>query len=354
MSLRRVRRAPLLLRVALVALALGAGGVARAGKNDLRLINTCITPTSGGACSWVQRDGSGSITSSVPDANGQAAFRSLMSELGVVVAPRLQTPADTLGYAGVQVSGELGFTKISADKSFWNGVEGVNPQNPTAARPDRYLTTIGGFVRKGMWFPLPAFEFGAGAVAILESQMYALQGYAKFALQEGFHGWPIPSLAARAGVSQLLGTDQVDMTVYSFDVIASKAFSLAGTARFEPFLGWSMLFIDARSGVIDGTPTCDAYALRQAAVGSAQPGGCAPSPSGTWDDLGANFTFPDQDVITRQRFFGGLKLRLSYLFLVGQYDIALKGTSHDESQPSGARDASAAQQTFSLSAGLDF
>ena len=29
------------------------------------------------------------------------------------------------------------------------------------------------------------------------------------------------------------------------DVLISKAFSLAGTARFEPFAGWDFLFIDA-------------------------------------------------------------------------------------------------------------
>jgi hypothetical protein len=45
---------------------------------------------------------------------------------------------------------------------------------------------VGGFVRKGLWIPLPAFEFGAGALSILNSRMYVLQGYAKLALQEGF------------------------------------------------------------------------------------------------------------------------------------------------------------------------
>ena len=44
------------------------------------------------------------------------------------------------------------------------------------------------------------------------------------------------------------------MTVYGVDVLASKAFDIGGTARIEPFVGWSILFIDARSGVIDATP----------------------------------------------------------------------------------------------------
>ena len=40
--------------------------------------------------------------------------------------------------------------------------------------------------------------------------MYAIQGYAKFALQEGFHDWVLPSFAVRGSASQLLGTGQVD------------------------------------------------------------------------------------------------------------------------------------------------
>ncbi len=58
------------------------------------------------------------------------------------------------------------------------------------------------------------------------------------------------------------------MSIYGLDLLASKAFSLGGTARVEPYLGWNVLFIDARSGVIDATPTCDAYAQHAGRVGS--------------------------------------------------------------------------------------
>jgi len=357
MALSRVRPAPHLLLAASVAVAFP--GAALAGKNDLELINLCTPAPSStlagqvSECGWVQRDANGRVSGVNVDADAQSSFRSLMSELGVVIAPRLMTPADTLGYAGFQFSAELGVTKISADRTFWDGVAGVDPANRNAARPDSYLTTVGAFVRKGLWLPLPAFEFGAGAVNILGSQMYALQGYAKFALQEGFHGWVLPSVAVRGSVSQLLGTDQVDLTVFGLDVIASKAFSLGGTARFEPYLGWNILFIDARSGVIDATPSCDAYAVSQAAPGGPPPSAyCAPSQNGTFDDLNANFTFANQDLITRQRWFGGIKLKLSALFLAGEYNLFPAGTSHDEG--TGARDASGRQQSFSLSAGFDF
>ena len=364
MAFSRGRRAPhlaILVILALASVALGLPRVVLAGKNDLRLLNLCPSHSQsmgamGGQvqeCSWIERNSAGQVTGVNVDAQSQANFRSLMSELGVVVAPRLQTPADTLGYAGFQFSGELGVTKISNTKPFWNGVAGVDPSNPNAIRPDSYLTTVGGFVRKGMWLPLPAFELGAGAVTVLGSSMYALESYAKLALQEGFHGWALPSLAVRGSVSQLLGTDQVDLTVYGIDVLISKAFSLAGTARVEPFGGWNILFIDAKSGVIDATPSCDAL-TGQSPVGTSLPSSyCTAATPAAPNDLNANFTFPNQDVITRQRWFGGIKLRLSVLFLVTEYDVVIAGRSSDGGGAK-AQDASGTQQSFSLSAGFDF
>jgi hypothetical protein len=354
-------RSVLLAGALAVGVALAFGGVARAGNNDLQLLNLCdqaAAPSLQGTqeCSWVKRDANGVITGPVTvDAVGQARFRSLMSELGVVIAPRLQTPADTLGYAGFQFSAELGFTKVNADRDYWRGV--------ASGPPSSYLTTVGGFVRKGMWFPLPAFEFGAGALNIVGSSMYAIQGYAKLALQEGFHGWWLPSVAVRGSASQLLGTNQVDLTVWGLDVVISKAFGIAGTSRIEPFLGANVLWIDPQSSVIDATPACDAFEVRQAsgpiAVGDTPNGVgskhvCAAAQNGTWNDTLANFTFPSQDVITRYRWSGGFKLKMSVLFLVAEYDYIQAGKSRDSKQPEAVKDGSGSQQAFSLSAGLDF
>jgi hypothetical protein len=338
----------------LVAAVLASGGVARATNNDLQLLNLC-SRAPGTECPWVHRNASGVITDAVgPDADGQAQFRSLMSELGVVMAPRLQTPADTLGYAGFQFSAELGVTKINASRPYWQGVASFNPDTPTTGQPSSYLTTVGGYVRKGMWFPLPAFEFGAGVLNLLGSNMYSLQGYAKIALQEGFHGWWLPSVAVRGAVSQVLGTDQVDLDIYGLDVLISKAFGIAGTSRLEPFIGLGALWIDAQSGVIDATPACDAYNVRQATDPNTALPGCKAAQNGTWNDTLANFTFPQQSVITRTRASVGLKLKMSVLFLVGEWDIIKAGGSRDSKQPEAVKDGSGSQQSFSFSAGLDF
>jgi hypothetical protein len=351
--------------VGILAFAVAAPMRAEAGNNDLNLLNLCRQESPGPGvlkgqvpeCTWVRRAGGGRIDRiafAPDDPDAETRFRSLMSELAIVMAPRLVIPADTLGIAGFQVSAEIGITQINRDKAYWDGVERVSPLNRNAGRPSPWLSTVGMFVRKGIWLPLPAFEFGAGAVHLLESQLVAWQGYAKMALHEGFHAWPIPSVAARASVSHVTGTDQARITVVGLDLILSKAFGVGGTARLEPFGGWSYLFINAKSGVIDATPSCDAFATRTATSVMSLSDYCGPGQVGTNNDLVANFKFPDQDLITRQRFFGGVKLKFATVFLAGQYELVPAGRSRDEKKANGARDESGRQESISLSGGFDF
>jgi len=347
---------PLAIGIALVSITVA--GTAAAGRNDLKLVNLCPQTSTNPPglnvpdCRWVQRDGTGRVTGVTIDNEGKSSFRSLMSELGVVMAPRIPMPADTIGFAGFQVSGELGLTQIGNNKSYWNGVNAVSPQTADAARPDSSLTTIGVFLRKGIWFPAPSFEVGGGVVNLLNSQMLSWQGYAKFALHEGFHDLPFPSLAVRAAVAYLTGTDQVNLQMTSLDVLISKGFGVLKTVRVEPFGGWSLLMIKASGKPIDFTPLCDARVAEQATPGQ-QVSGCAPAQSGSRDedDFKANFAFPSQDIITRYRVFGGAKLKFGFLAVIAQYELYLAGHSRDETS---AVDQSIRQSAFSLSTGLQF
>ncbi len=324
-------------------------GRALAGPNDLKLINLC-RPVPGQECPWVQRDASGRVTGVSIDADGRSDYRSLMSELGVVMSPKIPMPADTLGFAGILVSGELGFTQISHNESFWDGVEAVNPLNRTTSRPDAMLTTVGVFLRKGLWFPVPALEAGGGVVNLIGSQMLSWQTYAKFAIHEGYHDLPFPSLAVRAALAYLTGTDQVNLQTTSFDAVLSKAFGVLKTLRVEPFGGLSLLIIKASGKTIDFTPSCDASQAALASAGQTV-GDCKPTQIGSTDDLLANATFPGQEAIRRYRFFGGAKLKFGLLAIIGEYEFYPGGTSRDQSS---SVDHSAGQSAFSLSTGLDF
>jgi len=332
---------PLAIGIALVSITIA--GSASAGRNDLKLVNLCPQAASAALgvqeCSWVKRDATGLVTGVNIDSEGRSNFRSLMSELGAVMAPRIPMPADTIGFAGFSISGELGLTQISNNKSYWNGVNAVSPQSPDTARPDSTLSTMGVFLRKGIWFPAPSFELGGGVVNLLNSQMLSWQGYAKFALHEGFHDLPFPSLAVRAAVAYLTGTDQVNLQTTSLDVLISKAFGVLKTVRIEPFGGWSLLMIKASGKTIDFTPLCDSYHP----VGD----------SCTGNDRLANAPFPSQDIITRYRVFGGAKLKFGLLAVIAQYELYVAGHSRDENVIS-AVDQSARQNAFSLSTGLEF
>jgi hypothetical protein len=355
MGLVRIRLVALSAMVVLAAFV----SQAWAGKHDLELLNLCpLSPSSLASgvaeCSWVHRRADGWITGPVlPDAQGREDFRSLMSELGVVFAPRIPMVAGTAGISGFQISAELGLTEISNHRRYWDGVAGVSPNNRTAVRPDPMLTTVGAFVRKGIWLPVPTMELGVGAVHLLDSQMLAWQSYAKIGVYEGYRDWPGPSFSARGAVSYLTGTDQIRMTVTSFDLLVSKGFGLFKTARIEPFAGWSLISIFAHSNRIDATPSCDATRVASAgAIGPVSPY-CAPAQAGTKNDFEANFSFPDQNTITRYRVLGGFKLKFAVVFFTAQYEAYFAGSTRDGSTAS-ARDQSATQSSLSLSSGLDF
>lgn len=277
-------------------------------------------------------------------------FRSLASELGVVLAPRLIEPADTLGFSGFQFSADYAFTSISRTQPYWRVLESSPDPDATASvnHGGSTMSTVGMFVRKGIWLPLPSFEVGTGVVHLMSSRHWAGQFYAKFALHEGFHDFPLPSLAVRGAVSRVFGTDQIDLTVPSIDVSASKQIGINGTFSLAPFIGYNWLLIVPRSEVIDKTPNID---VRD-------------DPN----DANLSFTFPDQDTILRQRIFGGVKVDYYVFELTLEANFALKGSSTDDRggtdldcadamSPTAncdATDTAGAQSTVTVSLGVDF
>ena len=273
-------------------------------------------------------------------------FRSLVSELGVVLAPKLTSPSDTLGYSGFQFSYEFAWTKINHNDGYWCATEETTSCGSN--KGTGYLPTWALFARKGIWLPVPSFEFGAGVVNLYGSSMYTGQIYGKFALHEGFHEWPIPSVAVRGAASRLFGSEQLDLTIASLDISVSKEFGVQGTVNLAPYAGWNYLWIVPRSEVIDKTPNVDAFTDNM--------------------DFRNNFVFPDQDNITRQRLFGGVKIKYFVFALTLEANFALAGSSVDDRSGTNvpcdnqgddegqcdAKDQAGAQQTYAFSLSLDF
>lgn len=274
-------------------------------------------------------------------------FRALASQLGVALAPQLLTPADTLGFSGFQLSVAANQTAIDRKQAYWRARAGADLNGGSTGSDN--LRTIGFFIRKGMWLPLPSFELGLGATHLIDSSMWTGQLYAKFALHEGYHDLPIPSLAVRGAVSRLISQQELDLTIASLDVTLSKHFGIGGTWRLDPYIGGNLLMIIPRSEVIDATPNIDSLA------------------PGNELDAVNNFVFDDQSTIYRTRVLAGVKLQYSVVQFTIEALYAFKGTSLDDRagtnarcQPNSmtvncdAKDTAAAQTTISFSAGLDF
>lgn len=291
-------------------------------------------------------DGSGNVTGFV----GQnLELRALSSQLGVVLAPHLLTPADTIGFGGFQLTVDYATTTIDSTASYWRALESSpDPQgNGTAAHGPSAMRTVGIFARKGMWFPVPSFEVGAGGVHLVDSHIWTGQLYAKVALHEGYHDLLIPSLAVRGSVSRMMNQRELDLTVASVDVALSKHFGVGSTWRFDPYGGWNALFIVPRSEVIDPTPNVDPLVDSM--------------------DILKNFVFKDQDAVLRHRFFVGAKLQYYVFQLTIEAQFALAGSSVDDRTGTNdscgpksttslcdAKDTAKGQRTLSMSAGFDF
>lgn len=320
------------------------------------VVTTCVLAAAPVSSSWADSNDIVLNRLSVEQPNGtfvaqNADLRSLSSQLGVVLAPRLGTPADTLGFGGFQFVVDYASTTIDPKAAYWRAREGSPDPTGTAGMDHgpSSLSTIGLFARKGLWFPVPAFEIGAGAVHLIDSTIWTGQFYAKLALHEGYHQWPIPSFAFRAGVSRMMQQRSLDLTVVSLDGVVSKHFGIGGTWRLDPYAGYNILLIVPRSEVIDPTPTID------------------PLVPGNEGDSTKNFVFKEQDNIVRHRIVVGTKLQYYVLQLTLEASFATAGSSVDDrtgvtdacvpmssTANCDAKDTAKAQTTLSVSAGLDF
>lgn len=176
-------------------------------------------------------------------------FRDLTTQLGFVFAPRLASPAETLGHSGFQIGTLWSGTFVSANQPYWSVTE--RGQRGEAAP---LLHTLQLDVRKGLPF---SFEIGASFMWLAESQLFAPGLEVRWALHEGFkHS---PDLGLRGSVNHVVGNRDLQLTTIGLDGVVSKAFGLFGTVNVAPYLSWSLIFIAASSRVIDPTPTSEGH-----------------------------------------------------------------------------------------------
>lgn len=355
-------------RFAALMVLLGPAG-ARAADLDLDLNryaevarmgqNFCPVPLVAGACP-VKPIACGRPTCVVAD---NQKFYSLASEMGIVMAPPILSPSETLGYAGFAIGATFGFTTISTGEDYWQAAESYDfdgndiSQGETAdsSKPSGVAKLIGATVRKGLWLPVPSFELGLGFRHLLDSGLFALQTDAKISLHEGFHNWPLPEIAVRGSAARAMGETSFDITTAGVDFSMSKQFGILGTVNLTPYFGYQILWIIADPEVIDATPGVDPV---QAEIDKgADPTGTAVCQN---PDCNSNFVFFDPDPIMRKRIFFGMRLNFDPGSLTGEYAHAFAGDSTDQfvDQYTGevrrVTDEAASQHSFAIQVGLDF
>ena len=290
---------------------------ARAGKYDLDL-----TPLG-------QVDPSdGTVT------QNNVAFRSLSSEVGVLMAPKPVDPADSLGLSGFALSADISLNTLSGDHNFW--------ADTTRGRADNAAASLQVMGRKGLW---PGIEVGAGATHLFDSRMWTIAGYGKIALHEGFHHLPIPSIALRGMFSRVLGARELDMTTISAGASISHVFGIGSTFNITPYVGYDALLVFSSTGILDLTPGHDEFLQGSIPCGNNDPD-CV---------LQSEFVFKQQDVIVRHRPYLGARFIFSVLRIGIEAMFVPPGGSKDKSVSStDVDDESQFQQQYTLSLGLDF
>jgi hypothetical protein len=310
--------------VAVAGLAL-CPALAHAGKYDLDLTPLGRLEAQGGSAVIVQDD---------------AAFRSLSSELGTLIAPKPVDPADSLGLSGFAVSADLSINTISNSQNYWQA---------TSSGADRAAPSLQVMGRKGLW---PGIEVGGGATHLFDSRMWALAGYGKISIHEGFHHLPIPSIALRASVSRLLGAKDFNMTTVAPAITVSHLFGLGKTFSLTPYVGYEALVILSRSQVINANPSCDPFPDAY----NEDPAACD-FPVGGGDTVSqpaSEFVFDDAGAIVRHRPHVGARIIFSVIRIGFEAMFVPGGKSEGTVDGQTVVDGSGLQQQYTLSLGLDF
>ncbi|HVO32041.1 MAG TPA: hypothetical protein VMV18_14955 [bacterium] len=128
-------------------------------------------------------------------------YKHLMEELGLIVAPKVMNPSNTLGVNGFDMGLEADTALIHGQDPYW-----------TKAAKDGSIPRIFSAptlrVRKGLPFSI---EGGMNITYLPFTQQQVLGGDGRFALHEGYA--LVPNVALQLSYSKYVGNQQLDMDV---------------------------------------------------------------------------------------------------------------------------------------------
>lgn len=241
-------------------------------------------------------------------------FRNISRELGFAMAPFLLAPAETLGYSGFYTGLEGQVTIIDNKADYW--IKGTEEQKPAGAL---FLSAV--HARKG----LPGgLELGASLGYMAQTEQVALGMDIRFSPFQGWRkgvGGAFPDLAIRGSVMNLMGEDELNLTVVGVDASLSYAITIMQQATLTPYFGYQFLWIIADAEVVDATPGRNFFGECGTPLGDCTGGD--PSDSHNLIDFSRTY-------IHMNRLTLGVRFIYEFLAVTAQYGIGLPANKHDK------------------------
>jgi len=344
---------------------LGASSRARAESMDVALERLVTDPTCHTAGGGAIDDGNGSVRRCFPDND---AFKRLVNQYGMAIAPTAMYPARTTGYGGFEIALEGAYSSFNSGADYLRlGTRGsTDPSTGSAATENLSVPSLMQLyslrIRKGFGFGL---ETGLSFGYLTSTSIIAGGLDLRWALLEGFRKGPLgalPDIAVAGGVRTITGSSAMQLTTVAPSAVMSKPISIAQSGVLTPWAGYQYLWLFGDSGIIDLTPATDALA-ECGFAGPNQPGfstgpnqdGTPLCTSGESDDFNNNVVFSPAR-LERQRLFIGVNYRYEMLTVGGQlmFELVDPAVSQDSADDSTALEDEPKSVAFALQVGAFF
>ena len=158
----------------------------------------------------------------------QSDFDDLSRQVGLAISYTPLAPAAPLGLLGFDIGVEATVVRIDAKEDFWE--KAVSDQTPPS-----YLVFPKVHAQKGL--PL-GFDVGLSYAKAPGTNIGLVGGELKWAVLKGT--LVTPAMAIRGDYTQLVGVDDIEMSVYGADISVSKGFAFV-----TPYAGIGQVWISS-------------------------------------------------------------------------------------------------------------
>lgn len=157
----------------------------------------------------------------------QSDFDDLSRQVGLAISYTPLAPAAPLGLLGFDIGVEATVVRIDAKEDFWI--------NAVGKKPPSYLIFPKVHAQKGL--PL-GFDVGLTYAKAPGTNIGLVGGELKWAVLKGT--LVTPAVAIRGDYTQLVGVDDIEMSVYGADISVSKGFAFV-----TPYAGIGQVWISS-------------------------------------------------------------------------------------------------------------